>query len=226
MRAVLFDAYGTLLDVHGVAVLAEQTWPGSGAALSTLWRDKQLQYTWLRTLQNDYADFWQVTGEALDYAVGRLGLTMTADVREELAVAYESLPAFPDAAAVLATLAEAAMPLAVLSNGTPKMLERAFGAVRLRGHFQALLSVDGVRHYKTAPEAYQMAIDAFGGRPEEFVLVSSNGWDIAGGARFGFKTFWVNRMGAPVERLGSAPTAIGTSLADLSPWLATLQTPR
>ena len=219
-RAILFDAYGTLLDVSHVAALAELNWPGSGEVLSTLWRAKQLQYTWLRSLMQNYADFWQVTGDALDYVVSQLGLTMTAEVRDDLMAAYEKLRPFPDVQPMLRAVARAGLPLAVLSNGTPTMLEMAFGAAGLRAAFTALLSVDVVRSYKTSPQAYQIAIDAFGGVPEDFVLVSSNGWDIAGAAHFGFRTFWVNRTGAPTERLGITPSKIGNTLAELAPWLS------
>ena len=219
-RAVLFDAYGTLLDVRHVAALAELHWPSSGEALSILWRDKQLQYTWLRTLMHSYADFWQVTGDALDFSVSRLGLKMTVEIRDELMAAYESLSPFPDVRPMLTTLASTGIRLAVLSNGTPTMLEKAFGAAGLRAAFAALLSVDAVNSYKTSPQVYQIAIDAFGGAPEDFVLVSSNGWDIAGAARFGFRTFWVNRLGAPTERLGVTPSYIGNTLAEFPPWLA------
>lgn len=224
-RAVLFDAYGTLLDVHSVAVRAEQLLPGQGIALSALWRDKQLQYSWLRTLSGQYADFWQVTGEALDYALARMGLTLSTEDRASLLGEYERLSAFADAPPMLDAVAEFGIPLAVLSNGTPHMLEAAFTGAGLRRHFTRLLSVDDARRYKTAPEAYQLAVDAFGGEPQDFVLVSSNGWDVAGAGHFGFRTFWVNRLDAPVEGLGIQPTAIGRSLADLLPWLHT-QTPR
>jgi 2-haloacid dehalogenase len=224
IRAVLFDAYGTLLDVHSVAQLAERLFPGQGAALSTLWRDKQLQYTWLRTLAGRYAGFRAVTGDALDYAAEQLELGLNASDRERLVAEYERLAPFADAPPALAELATLGVPLAVLSNGTPAMLEAAFGAAGLRDRFAALLSVDVVGKYKTAPEAYRIAIDAFGGRANDFVLVSSNGWDVAGATHFGFRTFWVNRQNAPVERMGIAPTAIGSSLADLAPWLAS-QTP-
>ena len=224
LRAILFDAYGTLLDVHSVAARAEQLFPGQGHALSALWRDRQLQYSWLRTLSGQYADFWQVTGDGLDYAVARLGLTLTSSDRALLLGEYLRLAAFADAAPMLQAVSELGIRLAVLSNGAPHMLEETFGAAGLRHHFARLLSVDEARRYKTAPAAYQLAVDAFGGAPEDFVLVSSNGWDVAGGGHFGFRTFWVNRLDAPVEALGIQPTAIGRSLADLVPWLQA-QTP-
>ena len=220
LRAVLFDAYGTLLDVHSVARLGETIFPGSGDALSTLWRQKQLQYSWLRTLAGSYADFSQVTGDALDYAVEMLALAMTAEARARLIAAYENLAPFPDAAPALAEISRLGLPLAVLSNGTPQMLETAFRAAGLRDRFAALLSVDAVRRYKTSPEAYSLAIARFGGAPADFLLVSSNGWDVAGAAAFGFHTFWVNRLNAPVERMGVTPSAVGASLADLASWLA------
>jgi 2-haloacid dehalogenase len=224
-RALLFDAYGTLLDVHSISLLAEEIFPGSGSRLSALWREKQLQYTWLRTLSGRYADFRQVTGEALDYAVAALGLSLAQADRERLMSAYDRLTAFSDASSALEAVAGFGFPLAVLSNGTPQMLETAFAAAGLRQHFTALLSVDAARVYKTAPEAYQLALARFGGTPSDFLLVSSNGWDIAGAAAFGYATFWVNRLGAPVEQLGVTPTGVGTGLADLAPWLTTVQTP-
>jgi 2-haloacid dehalogenase len=224
VRAVLFDAYGTLLDVHGVTVLSDQLYPGHGSALSTLWREKQLQYTWLRTLAGRYADFWEITGDALEYATERLGLKLDPSGKARLMAAYDSLAPFPDALPALAAVAAQGLPLAVLSNGTPRMLEVAFSAAGLSDRFTALLSVDAVGQYKTAPEAYRVAIQTFGGAPGDFVLVSSNGWDVAGAALFGFRTFWVNRLTAPVERMGVVPSAIGDSLAEVAPWLAD-QTP-
>jgi 2-haloacid dehalogenase len=224
LRAVLFDAYGTLLDVHSVTVLAEKFFPGQGAALSVLWREKQLQYTWLRTMAGRYADFWQVTGDSLDYASERLGLPLSGEARSQLMASYERLTPFADAAPALTAVAAIGVPLAVLSNGTAHMLESAFTAAGMRDRFAALLSVDAVRRYKTAPDAYRIAIETFGGEAREFVLVSSNGWDVAGAAHFGFRTFWVNRLGAPVERMGVQPLGTGSSLADLAPWLVS-QTP-
>lgn len=217
-RAVLFDVYGTLLDVGSVAAEAKQQFGEQGHPLSTLWREKQLQYSWLRTLSGRYADFWSVTGDALDFAVENLGLEMDAAARERLMQSYKTLSPFADAVAALPLLAQHA-PLAVLSNGTPEMLQSALTAAGLRRHFVALLSVDAVGAYKTSPAAYATAVERFGGTPDDFILVSSNGWDVAGAAHFGFRTFWVNRRGAPVERLGVAPSATGTSLSELVRWL-------
>ncbi|MEP7239269.1 MAG: haloacid dehalogenase type II [Devosia sp.] len=221
LAAILFDAYGTLLDVLSVSDLAEQLLPGSSVALSRLWRDKQLQYTWLRTRSDRYEDFAQVTADALDYALRSLGLSLSGPDRARLLSQYEHLTAFADAAPALEALRASTGPaLAVLSNGTPALLEAAFTNAGLRQHFAALLSVDAARRFKPSPAAYQTAADHFGAAPSELLLVSSNGWDVAGAASFGFRTFWVNRAGAPVERLGVEPDGIGKSLHDLQGWLA------
>ena len=217
--AILFDAYGTLLDVGSVRAAAERAFPGHGAALSALWREKQLQYSWLRTLAGRYADFWQVTGEALDFAVAALDLGLDEATRGMLMAEYERLTPFADTAPMLEAIGSRGLPLAVLSNGTPHMLEAAFTHAGLRQHFVALLSVDAAQQYKVAPAAYQLAVDHFGARAGELLLVSSNGWDVAGAAAFGLQTFWVNRQGAPVERLGVEPTGTGRSLVELPGWL-------
>jgi len=217
--AILFDAYGTLLDVGSVRAAAERAFPGHGAALSALWREKQLQYSWLRTLAGRYADFWQVTGEALDFAVAALDLGLDEATRGMLMAQYERLTPFADTAPMLEAIGWRGLPLAVLSNGTPRMLEAAFDHAGVRQHFVALLSVDAAQQYKVAPSAYRLAVDHFGARADELLLVSSNGWDVAGAAAFGLQTFWVNRQGAPVERLGVEPTGIGRTLADLPRWL-------
>ena len=219
-RAILFDVYGTLLDVHGIAREADVLFPGQGRALSLLWRDKQVQYTWLRTLAGRHADFSQVTGEALEYAAESLSVPLTTAMRNELLRLYLRLPAWPDALPALTVLHTAGHRLAALSNGTPQMLEAALNAAGLLPLLDTVLSVEAAGRYKVASEAYHIALDRFGGTPQDFVLVSSNGWDVAGAGHFGFRTFWVNRAGAPIERLGITPSAIGTSLGDLVAWLA------
>lgn len=218
-RTILFDVYGTLLDVHGVAARADVLFPGHGNALSIVWREAQLRYTWLRTLAGRHADFWQVTGDALDYAAEALGLELSAATRQDLMGLYLRLPAWPEVAQTLQTLRDRNIKLAALSNGTPQMLEAALGTVGLLPLLGAVLSIEATGRYKVAPEAYRIAVDRFGGSPADFLLVSSNGWDVAGAGHFGFATFWVNRTGSPVERLGIAPSGIGTSLADLAAWL-------
>lgn len=219
-RAIIFDAYGTLLDVHGVAAAAEALFPGRGQALSGLWRDKQLAYSWIRTLAGRHADFARLTADALDHAAEALGLRLAAEGRAGLLAAYRGLPAFSDVAPALAALAEAGLPLGVLSNGTPEMLEAALGAAGLRDRFAAILSIEAVQRYKTAPEAYALGPARFGVAAGELLFVSSNGWDVAGAGWFGYRTFWVNRAGLPRERLGSPPDGTGRSLADLVTALA------
>lgn len=219
-RAILFDVYGTLLDVQGVAAEAEALFPGHGSKLSEAWRRKQLEYTWLRTLASRHADFWQVTGEALDYAAEGLKLTLTPDARAQLMQRYLTLPAFAQAAAVLSELRRLGARLAALSNGSPAMLDAALAGAALAPLLDAVISVEAAGAFKVAPQAYHLAVSRFGGSPGDFLLVSSNGWDVAGATHFGFDTFWVNRLNQPLERLGIAPTAIGHELADLSSWLA------
>lgn len=218
--AILFDAYGTLLDVGSVRAAAERVFPGKGAALSALWRDKQLQYSWLRTLAGSYADFRQVTEDGLAYAAEVLGLSLRNDDRSALVAEYERLTPFADAAPAILALTRSGVDLAVLSNGTSQMLEAVFAKAGLRQHFTALISVDAAHQYKVAPAAYQLAVDHFQIEAAKLLLVSSNAWDVAGAALFGLSTYWVNRAGAPFERLGVMPDGVGRNLTDLPGWLA------
>ena len=218
MQAILFDVYGTLLDVHGVAAKADDLFPGRGAALSALWRRKQIDYTRLRTLSGRHADFGTVTADALDFALEALGLAPAPTDRADLIAAYATLPAFADALPALRALHSSGLRLGVLSNGTPPMLERALGAAGLLELFERVLSVEAVHKFKTAPEAYQLGPDAFDLPAGDIGFVSSNGWDVAGAGWFGFATFWVNRAGEPPERLGISPGATGRSLAELVGW--------
>ena len=216
MKAILFDAYGTLLDVGSVRAKAEFIFPGQGAALSALWRDKQLQYSWLRTLAGRYADFWQVTEDSLVFAAAALKLDLTAEKRDRLMQAYLSLKAYPDVIAGLRSLRDAGIRLAFLSNLTERMLESAVASAGLDGQFAALLSTDRVRAYKPDPRAYQMGIDGLGLRREEIVFAAFGGWDAAGAKNFGYRTFWANRRALPVEALGARPDAIGETVTDLA----------
>lgn len=217
---VLFDAYGTLLDLSFITERAEQAFPGHGAQLSALWRDKQLNYTWLRTISGNYADFATVTADALDYSIERLGLTAPRQRRDELLAAYWSLPSFPEVPATLRHLRNKGVRLGILSNGTPAMLEAALQSSGLDGLFDEVLSVDAAGCYKTARAAYQLGTDRLGLPPERILFVSSNGWDISGATWFGYHTYWVNRAKHPPERLGVSPHATGESLKDLAPLFA------
>ena len=218
MRALLFDVYGTLVDVHGIAAAADALFPGRGAALSALWRTRQIDYTRLRTLSDRHADFEVVTADALDFAAEKLGLPLTSASRAELLERYLTLPAFPDAAPALATLKTGGLRLGVLSNGTPRMLEQALGAAGIRDLLDHELSVEAAGRFKTAPEAYRLGPEALGLPAGAIGFVSSNGWDVAGAGWFGYATFWVNRTNEPRERLGIAPMGTGRTLHDLVAW--------
>lgn len=220
IRAVLFDAYGTLFDVHSVALMAEQLFPGKGTELSQLWRAKQIEYTHLRTLSVRYKGFWDVTRDALIYALARLGLEPANETIDSLMNQYACLSAFPENLAALRQIRASGLPLGILSNGTPQMLDIAIksagmGSFAGKPLFDHVLSVDAVSQYKTAPAAYQLGIDALGMMAKDILFVSSNGWDAAGAAWFGYTTFWINRGGQPAEQLDVQPTATGRLLSDV-----------
>jgi 2-haloacid dehalogenase len=215
IAGVVFDAYGTLLDVYAVEARLEALFAGKGRALSLRWRDKQIEYSRLRTMSGRYADFWTITGDALDYACEYEKAALTPAARDELMAIYERLPAHPEVPAALAKLHAQGLRLAVLSNGNETMLHKALAAAGIERVFAHVLSVERVRKFKTAPEAYQLAPDAFGAPVRNLVFVSSNGWDAAGAAWYGFRAFWINRAGAPLERLGVAPEGIGRTMDDL-----------
>jgi 2-haloacid dehalogenase len=201
-RAFVFDAYGTLFDVHSIVDTARAITPDP-QALSLLWRQKQLEYTWLRSLMERYEDFWVVTGQALRYAMRRLGITATEAQVATLMDAYLTLLPFPEVPSALRALA--GTPLAILSNGSPRMLESAVRSSGLDGVFAHVLSVDAVAMYKPSPRVYEMASRALGVEPGEILFVSSNGWDVAGASSFGFRTCWCNRANAPAEELEVTP---------------------
>ena len=201
-RAFVFDAYGTLFDVHSIVDVARAITPDP-QALSLLWRQKQLEYTWLRSLMGHYEDFWVVTGQALRYAIRRLGITATEAQVATLMDAYLTLLPFPEVPSALRALA--GTPLAILSNGSPRMLESAVRSSGLDGVFAHVLSVDAVAMYKPSPRVYEMASRALGVEPGEILFVSSNGWDVAGAVAFGFRTCWCNRANAPAEELDVTP---------------------
>jgi 2-haloacid dehalogenase len=201
-RAFVFDAYGTLFDVHSIVDTARAITPDP-QALSLLWRQKQLEYTWLRSLMERYEDFWVVTGQALRYAMRRLGITATEAQVATLMDAYLTLLPFPEVPSALRALA--GTPLAILSNGSPRMLESAVRSSGLDGVFAHVLSVDAVAMYKPSPRVYEMASRALGVEPGEILFVSSNGWDVAGASSFGFRTCWCNRTNAPAEELEATP---------------------
>ena len=199
IRGYVFDAYGTLFDVHSV-VDAGREITADPAALSSLWRQKQLEYTWLRALMGRYEDFWSVTEAALRHAVRRLGLAASETQLRRLMDAYLSLACFPEVAAALARLA--GRPRTILSNGSPKMLAAAVASSGLAASLDHVLSVDAVKTYKPAPAVYALGPQAIGIPAAELLFVSSNAWDVAGAKAFGYRVAWCNRLGAPEEELG------------------------
>jgi 2-haloacid dehalogenase len=211
--ALVFDAYGTLFDVHSVTAAAESLWPGKGAALSQLWRTKQLEYTWLRSLMGRYEDFAHVTAAGLGYACAALDLPLGEAERAHLLKAYLHLATFPEVATALGRLR--GIRLAILSNGSPAMLEPVVFNAGLHGLITDVLSVDEVKIFKPDPRVYRIAVDRLGVPAKAIGFVSSNCWDAIGAKAFGFRTFWVNRAGAPVDRLGFEPDRVLASLADL-----------
>jgi 2-haloacid dehalogenase len=220
LQALVFDAYGTLFDVHSVTRLAEGLFPGQGAALSQAWRAKQLEYTWLRSLMGRYDDFSEVTVQALDWALDSLGLAPDPGARTRLVRAYRTLDMFPEVRGALEKLG-ARWPLAILSNGHPEMLDAVVDHNELRVLFgDRVFSVHAAGVFKPDPRVYAIATAQLELPAEAIGFVSSNGWDAAGAKSFGFRAFWVNRGGAPEERLGSPPDAVFADLAGLAEQLA------
>jgi 2-haloacid dehalogenase len=210
VEALVFDAYGTLYDVHSVARRCETCFPGKGTALSQLWRAKQLEYTWQRSLMQRYAPFSTVTREALAYSCAALGLDLGEHERV-LMDEYLHLAPFPEVRAALSRLPGKK---AILSNGSPDLLEPLVRNSRL--HFDAVLSVDELRIYKPAPQVYELAVRRLGVPKEAIGFVSSNCWDALGAKSFGFTVYWINRSNAPVDALGFMPDAQVKSLAELA----------
>ncbi len=214
LSAVLFDLYGTLLDVHSVAARADELFAGSGAALSQLWRDKQLEYTRLRTMSNRYVPFTQVVDEALQYACEMLKLPLDSAARGMLMHEYTQLAPYSDVVPALQRLIASDLTVGVLTNGDPGQLEDALHGAGLDDYFDVLLSADQARAYKTAPAVYELGPLTLGHPAAELLLVSSNGWDAFGAHWYGYRSFWVNRAAAPVDRLDGRPDGIGRTLND------------
>ena len=217
---IVFDAYGTLFDVYAVEALLESRFPGRGRAIALRWRDKQIEYSRLRTLSDRYADFWSVTVDALEYACEFEQVSLDGVTRAQLLAVYERLPAHREVPAAIRALVARGFSLAVLSNANKAMLEAALIAAGLRPWFAYVLSVESVRKFKTAPEAYQLGPEAFGRPAGELLFVSSNGWDATGAAWFGYPAYWINRAGAPAERLDASPIATGRTMTDLVDFLS------
>ena len=225
IRALVFDAYGTLYDVHSVSAKAEALCPGKGELITELWRLKQLEYTWLRSLMQQYEDFWEVTRASLDFALRAAGVEPDEAVRGPLMQNYLELDPYPEARAALAALE--GRKLAILSNGSPRMLAALVRNSGLDRWIEAAISIDSVRTYKPHPSCYALVEPALGVAKEEVLFVSSNSFDAVGAKAFGFNVAWIRRSGSRdpatmfgmlrgrAEELGYAPDHVVSALTDL-----------
>ena len=218
IRACVFDAYGTLFDVHSAAEREGALLGVDLAPLSALWREKQLEYSWLRSLMGRHADFAQVTADALDFALEAQGVTRPG-LRDRLLALYHKLEPYSDTRPCLQRLRERGLSTAILSNGSPDMLSAAVEAARLDALLDEVLSVEEVGVYKPSPRVYRLAAERLKLPQETILFVSSNGWDVAGAAAFGLRVAWLNRSGLPMERLDMEPDLILRSLDELQEFL-------
>ncbi|NQV44248.1 MAG: haloacid dehalogenase type II [Rhodospirillales bacterium] len=216
--ACVFDAYGTLLDVASAATKCSDTLGDKAAPLGQLWRTKQLEYSWLRSLMGEHADFWQLTGDALDFAMETVGVDDSA-LRQRLMDLYFTLDAFPEVPGVLQVLKDRGIKTAILSNGSPDMLRGAIDHAGIAPLLDAVYSVEDVGIFKPHPRVYQMAVDGLDLPPEKIRFLSSNAWDVAGASYFGFRVIWVNRYGQAAERLPGGPEHVIRDLNGLVPLL-------
>ena len=216
VKACVFDAYGTLFDVHSAVGRHRERLGRAADGVSGTWRTKQLEYTWLRSLMGRHADFWQITQDGLDYALDGAGIADPA-LRQDLLDAYLSLACYPEVVDVLSTLKEAGMATAILSNGSSLMLDAAVQSAGIRHFLDEVLSVDEVGIFKPHPSVYQLACERLAVRPADIAFQSSNAWDAAGAAAFGFRVVWVNRFGQARERLPEPPAHEVETLAALPP---------
>ena len=214
IKACVFDAYGTLFDFASAAARCQDVPDQKLSALTSLWREKQLQYTWLRSLQGDYADFWQVTGDALAFALDSLDIA-SPDLHGQLMDLYLTPAPFPEVASVLTQLRKAGFRTAILSNGSATMLDSAVRAAGLSQLFDAVLSVDAVEVFKPHPRVYAYGLEQLGLRADEVSFQSSNAWDAYGASDFGLRVVWCNRYGHRAERLPGAPDYQIRTLSEL-----------
>jgi 2-haloacid dehalogenase len=208
IKGIVFDLYGTLFDVHTVAGLCDTHHPGQGLEISILWRQKQLEYTWLRSLMNRYASFEQATEDALNYTCSRLGLEIDADQRSALCDAYFHLLPFPEVPTALRELNERGIPLAILSNGSKKTINAVVRNAGLTKEFAHLISVENVGVFKPHSQVYALGERELGLSKDEILFVSSNSWDVTGAAYYGYTTCWVNRGGGTFEEMGQRPAHV------------------
>lgn len=214
IKVCVFDAYGTLFDVHAAVGHHRSRLGEKADGVSAMWRTKQLEYTWLRSLMDRYVPFWQITGDALDYAFDAHGVS-DKGLRDDLLNAYMTLDCYPEVPDVLADLKNGGMRTAILSNGSPEMLDAAVKSSKLTELLDAVLSVDTLGIFKPHPSVYQLAVDRLEVEPRQVSFQSSNAWDAAAAATFGFRVAWVNRFGQSVERLPDAPDVQLRTLSEL-----------
>jgi len=214
--ALVFDAYGTLYDVASVTRLAEEHFPGHGGAISDLWRQKQLEYTWLSSLMGRYQDFWQLTAAGLRFACGALKLELSEDAFRALMENYLQLSSYPEVPAALEALSRQRA-LAILSNGSPEMLLKVTQHNGFSRHLKAVISVHELSVFKPSPRVYALAASKLGVAKERIGFVSSNAWDAVGAKAYGFRVFWINRFGRPPEQLGVTPDHEIRTLDQIAP---------
>lgn len=219
IEACVFDAYGTLFDINAAAAQCAEQLGEQWQPLAEVWRFKQLQYTWLRALMGKYVEFWQVTSDALDYAMASLEIDDKA-LREQLLELYWQLSAYPEVKETLTRLKADGKRLAILSNGSPKMLQAAADNAGITDLLDEIFSVESVGIYKPHPSVYELPGKGFGLKPEQISFQSSNAWDAYAAKNFGFRVVWVNRFGQAKERLPGEPDAMIATLADLPPIVA------
>jgi len=214
IHACVFDAYGTLFDVNAAAEGEREVLGDRWLPLAELWRSKQLQYTWLRGLSGKHADFWQLTGDALDFAMASLGLD-DPRLRNRLMDLYMHLGAYPEVSGTLTRLKSSGVKLAILSNGTPGMLAAAADHAGIAQLLDTILSVEEVGVYKPHPSVYQLAVDGLDVKPEEICFISANGWDAFSARAFGLRVAWCNRFGQVAERIPEKPDVVIKTLSEL-----------
>jgi 2-haloacid dehalogenase len=220
IKVVVFDAYGTLFDVYSIGALADALYPGQGGAIAKLWRDKQIEYTRLIAMSDPcgaggsryYQSFWDITRAALRYTLERLALVWSEANEDALMGLYAKLDAHPENLDVLRRLRSLGVTTAILSNGSPAMLESAVQGAGMADLLDKVISVDSVRSFKTTPASYALVGQALGVQSHEALFVSSNAWDALGATWFGFTTLWVNRQNLPFEAIGPRPHFVGPNL--------------
>ena len=219
-KLIAFDAYGTLFDVYSMGQLADEFYPGHGQALALMWRDRQIEYTRLVTMSDPspsgskhYLPFWELTIRSLRYVCKRMSLNLTADYEKRLMDQYAKLTSFDDSLKVLHTIKEKGISTAILSNGSREMLATVVESNGLKPYLDKVVTVEDVRLFKTAPQAYELLLKAFPVKKEDILFISSNAWDALAAKWFGFNVFWVNRLGHPFEEIGDKPDHEGSTLS-------------